>query len=249
MTLKIFQITTNCTFYRPKTTNSDNRQSSLQLSLTFPHLSSGNRPNVTLTNRSSERYKKGFHFSVKIFSLILSDPCKKNLSRLVEKISTFIGRTLPVLNPPLDCTIRFYAAALSLNIGPISKMVVPISHLDTKTFENSIQVEKYQSHPLIACKNTHACTYASGMFLYLRIIRASQNREGGVDIAEWLRRYCWLLYSHENKDLMSSRHYEPKHASTWQQTDGWVGKTGPHDKPGNSFKNRLNIRSCRVAKA
>lgn len=41
-------------------------------------------------------------------------------------------------------------------------------------------------------KHSHACRHASGMFLYL--IGASQNREAGVDIAERLRRYCWLLY-------------------------------------------------------
>ncbi len=95
-------------------------------------------------------------------------------------------------------------------------------------------------------KHTHACTHASGMFLYLKSIRASQNREGDVDIAERLRRYCWLLYSPANRDLMSSSHYEWTHTSTWQQTGSLDGKTGTHDKLGH-LKNRLNTRSCRVA--
>lgn len=82
---------------------------------------------------------------------------------------------------------------------------------------------------LIAHENTHtdthtrACRHASGMFFYLRSIRASQNREDHVDIAEWLRRYCWLLYSHANNDLMSSGHYERTHTSMRQQTV-WLNK-------------------------
>ena len=37
------------------------------------------------------------------------------------------------------------ATALSPNTGPISKMIVPVSHLDAQRWENKVQVEKYQS--------------------------------------------------------------------------------------------------------
>lgn len=49
---------------------------------------------------------------------------------------------------PLQPVSRLPAAALLLNIEPVSKHVVPISHWDTKTWQSRIQVEKYQRYPL-----------------------------------------------------------------------------------------------------
>lgn len=45
------------------------------------------------------------------------------------------------------CLAPYPSLLLSLNTGLVSKIVVPISHLDTDMWENRVQVEKYQSSP------------------------------------------------------------------------------------------------------
>ena len=58
-----------------------------------------------------------------------------------------------ILQPVSSC----HATAFSLNTVPISEMVVPITQLDTKIWENRVQVEKYWSYPLNDASNPFVC--------------------------------------------------------------------------------------------
>lgn len=65
------------------------------------------------------------------------------------------------------------AAALSLDTETNSKAVVPITHLETKTWENKVQVKKYRSYPKIHSDIVKALSFAitlSEHIKYLNIL-------------------------------------------------------------------------------
>ena len=73
----------------------------------------------------------------------------------VVKTSTFSERnvTLTLLTCPRSsfCGCRLQRSPSILD--QFQKLVVPVRHLDTKTWENKVQVEKYQSCPLRYSRN------------------------------------------------------------------------------------------------
>ena len=77
---------------------------------------------------------------------MLPNTCNNNPSLSAAKTSTFSGRTFTSHNCPegLHCSPF---AALLLSTEPIWKMFFPISHLDTNTWENRVQVWKIPMLP------------------------------------------------------------------------------------------------------
>lgn len=67
-----------------------------------------------------------------------------DLSLSVAITSTFSGCSLTVFNSPerlhFNPILQLMTAVLWLNAGPVSKAIVPICHLDLKSWENMVQV-------------------------------------------------------------------------------------------------------------
>lgn len=58
---------------------------------------------------------------------------------------------------PSQLVSQWMATALSLNTGQISQIVVPLSHLHTKSWDNRAQVEQCRRYPLKPELNSNSC--------------------------------------------------------------------------------------------
>lgn len=75
--------------------------------------------------------------------MMLSDAEYNNLSLTAAKTSSFTGSVLTVGHSPQGLhRSQLLTAAALVGAGPISKTLVPISHCDTKTWENGVRVKK-----------------------------------------------------------------------------------------------------------
>lgn len=109
---------------------------------------------------------------------MMPNTCNNNPSLSAAKTSTFSGRTFTSHNCPEGLYCSPFAA-LSLSTEPIWKMFFPISHLDTKTWENRVQVWKIPMLPFKRGNGEKCLSWCSKGISLINHVCKSQQHSGG----------------------------------------------------------------------